>query len=231
MASGCEAYFAQSRAVAPIIEPAFKAMAAHDAAALETQMPALEAAFKDLPSEEIKPEVCGGTHINAYTRHQFLELSVMRAHGVDTGLPASLPLIKQPELSLGPMAFVIGWTKYGEKDYGGALAVFGKGLAMFPHEHNLQHEYMATLLAQKQGEQAIAFVDTVLTGTFDLDDRERANFFEGRAIGLIMLHAGDAADADFSAAQKYFFTEEVKSLQDSLRASRAAAQAKAPVVK
>ncbi len=230
-AGGCDAYFAQSRAVAPLVEPAFKAMAAHDAAGLETQMPALQAAFDALPSEEIKPEACGGTHINAYTRPQFLELAVLRAHGVDTGFPAGLPLVKQPELAQGPLAFVIGWTKYGEKDYGGALAVFGKGLTLFPHDHNLQHEYMATLLAQKQGAQAIAFVDSVLSGTYDLDDRERASFLEGRAIGLILLHAADAADSDFSAAQKYFFTAEVKSLQDSLHAARAAAQANAPVVK
>ncbi len=225
----CDGYFAQARALAPLLVPAIKALQAHDSASLISQLPSLEAAFDALPPDEVKPEVCNGNHVNAYTRQQYMELSVLRAHGADTGFPANLPVVKQPELAQPSLAFLVGWTKYEQKDFDGALAAVARGLAMFPSDHNLQHEYMSTLLQLKQGSQVVAFVDSSLTGTYDYDDRERASLYEGRGIGLLMLHAADAADENFSLAQRYYYTDEVKSLQDTLRAARAAAQAPAPV--
>ena len=224
----CEGYFAQSRALVPVVAPAVKSLQAHDSASLITQLPGLEAAFDALPPDEVKPEVCNGNHINAYTRQEYMELSVLRAHGVDTGLPASLPVVKQPELAQPSLAFLVGWTKYEQKDFDGALAAIARGLGMFPSDHNLQHEYMSTLLQLKQGSQVVAFVDQALTRTYDYDDRERATLYEGRGIGLLMLHAADAADENFSLAQRYYYTDEVKGLQDALRTARAAAQGTAP---
>ncbi len=43
-----------------------------------------------------------------------------------------------------------------------------------------------------------------------------------------MLHAADAADENFSLAQRYYYTDEVKGMQDALRTARAAAQGTAP---
>ena len=223
----CDGYFAQSRALAPVMVPAIKALQTHDSASLITQLPGLQAAFDALPPDEVKPEVCGGNHINAYTRQEYMELSVLRAHGADTGMP-NLPVVKQPELAQPSLAFLIGWTKYEQKDFDGALAALARGLVMFPQDHNLQHEYMSTLLQLKQGSQVVAFVDQALTGTYDYDDRERATLYEGRGIGLLMLHAADAADENFSLAQRYYYTDEVKGLQDALRTARAGAQGTAP---
>ena len=217
----CDNYFLVSQSLGAALSPAVKAMTAHDMATLSTLLPVLQTQLDQLPADEIHPELCGGTHINAYTRQQYFELSVLRLHHVDTGFPADLPLVKQPDLNQGALAFVVGWIRFEQKDYTGALAAFGRGLAMFPHDHGLQNEYAVTLLALKDSAQEVAFDDSVLNGTYDLDDRERSNYYAGRGTGLLMLHALDAADQSYTLSLRYNYTPQVKAMQDQLRAARA----------
>ena len=49
---------------------------------------------------EVKAEVCNGNHINAYTVHQYLELSMLRAKDVNIGFPADLPIVQSTKSEL-----------------------------------------------------------------------------------------------------------------------------------
>ena len=223
----CDAYFTQSQALAPNLATAYKAMAAGDKAGQAAVLPALQVQFNGLLPYEIRPETCGGgTHINAYTNYQFFQLSTLRARGIDTGLPATLPLVKQPDLNHSALAYTVGWIKYEQADFEGALSAFGKGLALYPHDHALQSEYLATLMQLQRFDQVVAFTDKVLTGTYDLTDQDRAKFYASRGIGL--LFKGDIAGADDSltVALRYQWSEEVAKMQTEIRA--AAAKGAAP---
>jgi tetratricopeptide (TPR) repeat protein len=217
----CEAYFTQSQALAPNLAAAYKAMAAGDKAGQAALLPALQVQFNGLLPYEIRPETCGGTHINAYTNYQFFQLSTLRARGIDTGLPADLPLVKQPDLNQSALAYTVGWIKYEQADFEGALSAFGKGLALYPHDHALQSEYLATLMQLQRFDQVVAFTDKVLTGTYDLTDQDRAKFYASRGIGL--LFKGDIAGADDSltVALRYQWSEEVAKMQTEIRAAAA----------
>ena len=226
MAGVCQAYFDQSVALAPSLSPAFQAMSAREMTKLTAMLPDLEKQLQGLTPYEIAPEVCGGTHINAYTSYQFTELSTLRAHGVDIGMPAALPIIKQPDLNQGALAYAVGWIKYEQKDFDGALAAYSKGLAMFPHDHNLQSEYIGTLLQLQRGQDTVNFADSVLEHTYDMDDGTRAKMFAARAIGLLFMGAIDAADDSFTISLYYRYDESVSKMRDEVRAAAAKAKAK-----
>ena len=213
----CDGYFTQSQALAPALSAAFKSISAHDLASLQTQLPALSKQFDDLLPYEIKPEVCGGTHINAYSTFQFFELNLLRANNVNAGFPANLPIVKQPNLNQPELAYAVGWTRYELGDFEGALAAYGKGLAMFPHYHILQQEYVAALFELKRADQALNYIDGVLGTTYDLDDHERAKMFEGRAVALILLGAIDPAIDSLQVSLKYYYSEETVKLLDQLQ--------------
>jgi tetratricopeptide (TPR) repeat protein len=217
----CDAYFTQSQALAPNLTKTYQAMAAGDKAGQAAVLPALQAQLTALLPYEIRPEVCNGNHINAYTDYQFFQLSVLRAKGVDTGLPANLPVVKQPNLNHSALAYSVGWIKYEQADFEGALAAFGKGLAMYPHDHALQSEYLATLMQLQRFDQLVAFTDNVLINTYDLKDEDRSKFYAARGIGL--LFKGDMAGADDSltVALRYQWSEEVAKMQTEIRAAAA----------
>lgn len=217
----CDAYFAQSAAMSSSLGDAFRAMQAHDITTLGTLLPGLKAQLSGLPMTEIKPETCDGTHINAYTQYQYFELSVLRARSVNTGLPATLPLVKQPALNQALLPYAIGWTLFEQKDFEGALAVYSKGLAMFPHDHNLQNEYAATLLALGRNADGVAYIDSVLNGTYDLSDEDRAKLFAGRGFALFLLDRFDEADSAYTVAQSYNYTDSTKQMQEQLQTARA----------
>ncbi len=216
----CSAYFDQSIALVPNLSLAFKGMAG-DKTTLPALLPALSKQLDGLMPYEIKPEVCGGDHINAYTTYQFSELTILRAHNVDIGLPANLPIVKQPDLTLGALAYAVGWIRFEQQDYEGALSAFGKGLAMFPHDHTLQSEYIGTLLQLKRASQAVSFIDTVLSDTTDLDDETRSKMFAGRGIGFVMQGALDPAIDSMTVALRYQYSDEVKNMLDQLVALKA----------
>jgi len=224
----CDGYFSQSEALAPAVGPATKAVMSRDLVSLGAQLANLSTLLDGLPAQEIRAEVCNANHINAYTSYQYFEIATLRAHGIDSGLPANLPLVKQPDLNQGGLAFIVGWAKYEQKDFAGAAAAYSKGLAMFPHAHGLQAEYAATLLSLQQGAQAVSFIDGVLQGTGDLNDDERGTFYEQRAVGLVLVHALDAADQNFTISLRYHYSEEVKNLQEQLRQARAQMAGQAP---
>ncbi len=220
-AATCSTYFAQSVALGPTLGTAFKALQARDLATLGTLLPGLQAQLNGVIASEVKPEVCDGNHINAYTEYQYFELSVLRARGIDTGLPAGLPLVKQPALNQPGLPYVVGWTLYEQKDFEGALAAYSKGLTMFPHDHALQNEYAATLLQLNRGAQTVSYVDSVLNGTYDLSDADRSKFFAGRGVGLILLGRLDEAETSFNVAQRYQYNESTKQFLDQLKAAKA----------
>ena len=215
----CDAYFTQSQGLAPNLASAFKAMTAGDKAGQAAILPALQAQFNGLLPYEIRPEICNANHINAYTDYQFFQLSTLRAQGVDTGFPANLPLVKQPNLNHSALAYTVGWIKYEQGDFEGALAAFGKGLALYPNDHALQSEYLATLMQLQRFDQLIAFADKVLTTTYDLTDEDRGKYYATRGVALVFK--GDIAGADDSltVALRYNWSEDVAKMQTEIRAA------------
>lgn len=222
----CEGYFDQSQALSASLAPAFKAVQSHDLATLQTLLPGLSKQLDDLLPYEVKPEVCGGTHINAYSTFQFFELNVMRANSVNSGFPANLPIVKQPAMNQTALAYAVGWTRYELGDFEGALAAYGKGLAMFPHHHALQQEYVAALFQLKRGAQALNYIDGVLATTYDLDDPERAKMFEGRGVALLMVGALDPAIDSLQISLKYNYSDETAKLVEQLQQLKAQAAKK-----
>jgi hypothetical protein len=219
----CDGYFTQSQALTSNLVPALQAMGKRDLATLGQLLPAMQAQLAGIVASEVKPEACDGTHINAYTDYSYFEISTLRDHGVDIGLPAALPIVKQPDLNQAPLAYTVGWVLYEQQDFPSALAAYSKGLLMFPHDHALQNEYIATLMKLNRGAQTVSYAESVLDGTYDLTDDERAKFFVARAVGLIMMGRLDDADSSFSIALRYNYTDTAKQMQTQLRAARASA--------
>ncbi len=222
----CEGYFDQSQTLSASLAAAFKSMAAGDKASLQVLLPTMEKQLDSLLPYEIKPEVCAGDHINAYSSYQFFELNVLRAGGVNSGFPANLPIVKQPDLNQSSLAYAVGWTRYELGDFDGALAAYGKGLAMFPHQHTLQQEYVATLFQLKRAAQALSYIDGVLGDSYDLNDEERGKIFEGRGVALLMLGQLAPAVDSLNVSQKYHYSEEVQTLIDQLEQMKADAAKK-----
>ncbi|MBP2158366.1 MULTISPECIES: hypothetical protein [Asticcacaulis] len=217
----CDAYFTQSQALAPNLATAFKAMTAGDKAGQAAVLPALQAQLNGLLPYEIRPETCNGNHINAYTDYQYFQLSTLRARGIDTGLPANLPLVKQPNLNHSALAYTVGWIKYEQADFEGALTAFGKGLALYPHDHALQSEYLATLMQLQRFDQLVAFADKVLTGTYDLTDEDRSKFYAARGVALVFKNDLAGADDSLTVALRYSWSEDVAKMQAEIRAAAA----------
>ncbi len=222
----CDGYFTASRDMSDSLTPAFTAMTAHDTATLSRLLPGLQVELNALPASEIRAEVCTGNHINAYSAQQYAELNILRKHNAATGLPADLPVIKQPDLNHSALAYVVGWTYFEVGDLNSALAAYGKGLAMFPYNHILQSEYMATLLQLKQGVQAEAYANTVLNTTYDLDDSERAKFYEGRGVAEVVQGDLNSAIDSMTISLRYNSTDEVTSMLSQLQALKAQMPAK-----
>jgi tetratricopeptide (TPR) repeat protein len=217
----CDGYFTQSQTLSASLSAAFKAMSTGDKTSLQALLPTMSQQLDDLLPYEVKPEVCAGNHINAYSSFQFFELSLMRANNVNSGLPADLPIVKQPDMNQTALAYAVGWTRYELGDYEGALAAYGKGLAMFPHQHALQQEYVAALFQLKRGAQALSYVDGVLSTTYDLSDQERAKMFEARGVALLMVGALDPSIDSLQVSLKYNYTDGVAKLLEQLQQLKA----------
>lgn len=222
-AGTCEAYFTQSQAMSTSLINAFKAMSAGDKAGQAAALPALQSQLNGLLPYEIKAEICGGNHINAYTDYQYFQLSTLRERGVDTGLPANLPLVKQPDLNHSAVAYATGWIKFEQSDFDGALAAFNKGLALYPHEHSLQSEKIAALMQLGRAAEVVSYIDTILSNTHDLTDAERAKMFAARGLGLVLTGNFQGADDSFTVSLRYSWSDDVDALQKELRAAVAQA--------
>ncbi|HVZ30160.1 MAG TPA: hypothetical protein VG839_07180 [Asticcacaulis sp.] len=218
-ADSCDAYFTRSQTLTPLLTPAYTAMKDKDAAAQKAMLLGLEAQLNALPATEIKAEVCTD-HINAYTTYQYIEARLQRTNGA-SHFPANLVIVKQPDLNQLTLPYVVGWIKYEQKDFTGALAAYAKGLAMFPHDHNLQQEYMATLVQLERYQDLIDFDDKVLTDTLDYDDTGLARTYRGRAIALMGLGNQKDADEAFTVSLRYSYTDDVADMQKQLRESMA----------
>ncbi|HPN04517.1 MAG TPA: hypothetical protein PK050_01825 [Hyphomonadaceae bacterium] len=215
----CDAYFTKSQALEPLLNKAYAAMSPKNLETLKVLLPELESALNALPAQEVKSEVCGGNHINAYTAHQNAELNFQRARGVDIGFASNLPIVKQPELNQAGTAYVTGWIKYELKDFTGALAAFEKGLAMFPHNPDLQTEKLATLLELKRYADVVAYSDKVISESYILNDEQRAKIWQARAVGFVGTSDNKAADEALTVSIRYSNIEATRTLQSQVRAA------------
>jgi tetratricopeptide (TPR) repeat protein len=215
----CDAYFTKSQALEPLLTKAYAAMSPKNLETLKALLPELESALNSLPAQEVKPEVCGGNHINAYTTHQNAELNFQRARGVDIGFASNLPIVKQPDLNHAGAAYVTGWIKYELKDFTGALAAFEKGLAMFPHNPELQTEKLATLSELKRFADVVAYSDKVISESYILNDDHRAKMWQARAVGFIGMNNNKAADEALTVSIRYANIEATRNLQNQVRAA------------
>jgi len=215
----CEAYFTKSQSLTAVLQTALPAMGAKNAAAQAAVLPSLMAQLNSLPNTEVKAEICGSNHINAYTTAQYTDLNVLKVRGYSTGFPANLPIVKQPELNQVTLAYSAGWIKFEQQDFAGALIVFGKGLTMFPQSHELQNEYLATLIQLGQGQPTVDFADKVLNATFDLNDTERAKAYTARGVGLVLLNRLVEANDSLTIAQRYSYSEDVATMQVRIQAA------------
>ncbi|RYY96514.1 MAG: hypothetical protein EON61_21300 [Alphaproteobacteria bacterium] len=215
----CDGYFTRSQTMGPLLTKAYTAMSPTNLETMKTLLPELEAMLNALPAKEIAPEVCGGNHINAYTPYQHAQLGFLRARNVDIGFPANLPIVKQPELNHSGVAYTTGWIKYELGDFAGALAAFDKGLAMFPHNPELQNEKLATLLQLKRYAEVTAYSEKVLADSYTLTDLNRAKVWQARAVAFMGAKDNKAADEALTVAVRYADTEETRALQKQLRDS------------
>jgi tetratricopeptide (TPR) repeat protein len=215
-AVSCDAYFSQSSAMSAVVGTAFDAIRAKDAKAQAAALPAIEKELAKLQAAEVKPEVCNGNHINAYTSEQYARLSYLRARGIND-FPAELPLVKQPTLNQANLAYAVGWIKYEQGNFDGALAAYEKGLAMFPGNLDLINEKLATLLQLSRNSDVQAYADAVLNDVFDMTDETRAKIYHARGAALFALKDWAGAEGTLSIAQRYNYTDDVESMLKQAR--------------
>lgn len=206
----CDSYLAASRSMASVVTEAFTAISAGDSAAQAKALPRLEAVFGQLPAAEIKPQLCTA-NINTYTTMQFEELNILRAHGIETGFPKDLPIVKQPRLNHENLAYAVGWIKYEMQDYTGALAAFDKGLKMFPHSPEIQNEYLATLMRLQRYNDVAKEAEKYLSNSYDMTDTMRAKVFQ--ALALAQMNTGDKAGATQSAQVAVYYDSNDSTLE------------------
>jgi tetratricopeptide (TPR) repeat protein len=218
-AQTCDAYFTKSQSMKDVITGAYAAMGDGNLEAQKKALPSLEAALNTLPAVEIKPEVCNGTHINAYTAYQSAELGFLRGRGVDIGFPANLPIVKQPELNHRALAYAVGWIKYELSDFAGALTAFEKGLAMYPHDPDLQNEYLATLLQLNRNADVISYSERVLANGFDLSDGNRAKIYKARGVAQFAVKDLKSADDSMTVALRYQYEDDTSAIQKQIQAA------------
>lgn len=218
----CNAHFTRSQAMGPIVGQAYTAMQAKSAADYTKLLPAMEKELNALPAAEIKAEACDGNHINAYTVQQYVTLTTLKSRGVAAGFPADLPIVKQPDLNHSVLAYAVGWMKYEQSDFEGALAAFTKGLAMFPYDAGLQQEYVATLVQLKRNADVIAYADKVLADGTAMDDQGRAKIYSARAIAQYSQGDLKGAVDMLGVSLKYNNTTETQTLQKQIQDALAA---------
>lgn len=215
-AQTCDDYFNASKDLAQVVKTALDAITAKNTSAQLAALPAAEAALNKLAAAEVKAEVCNGNHINAYTPAQFIELSTLRAKGLDNGFPANLPIVKQPNLNQGALAYVVGWIKFEQGNFNAALPAYDKGLTMFPHDHNLQQEYLATLIRLQRYKDVVIYADKILGNTFDYDDDTRAKIYFAKGIAFFSDNKLDEAKDSLTAASRYNLTDDIQNYLDQV---------------
>lgn len=215
----CDAYFAKSQFLTTSLQPTFEAMSKQDIARAASTLPLLEALLAEIPATEIKAEVCDGNHVNAYTAYQYFALNAARAGGADIGFPPALPIVKQPDLSQAALPFAVGWIKFEQKDFAGAMTAYKKGLAMYPHDHALENEVLATLMQQADGQGMVDYSDHLIASTFDYSDEDRAKIFAARATGSLMLGNLKDCDAALSVSLRYHYDANIAALEAKVRAA------------
>jgi tetratricopeptide (TPR) repeat protein len=216
-AQTCDAYFTRSQSLSALVTEAYASMKPLNPTAMANVLPKIEAELNKLSSAEIKAEVCSGNHINAYTDHQYAELSALRAHGADTGFPAKLPLVKQPDLNQASLAYAVGWIKYEQGNFDGALAAYSKGLGMFPHNAELQNEYLASLMQLKRYDDLLEYSDKVITESFLVKDATLGKIYAARGVAQAAKEDFKSAEESFRVSLLYDNTEDTRSLQEQVK--------------
>ncbi len=216
-AQTCDAYFTKSQSLGPLLTKAYAAMSPANIETMKTLLPELESALNALPAQEVKAEVCGGNHINAYTVYQNAELNFQRARGVDIGFPKDFPIVKQPELNQSSIAYATGWMRYELGDFSSALAAFEKGLVMFPHNAELQNEKLATLTQLKRYSDIIAYSEKILADSHAMSDENRAKVWQARAVGFMGTNDNKLADESLNVSLRYLDNADTRALQKRVR--------------
>lgn len=217
----CDAHFTRSQGMTDALTEAFAAMQAKDAARMARSLPPLEALLNAVPATEIKPELCGN-RINAYSRYHYARLSFLRANGVDTGFPKDLLIVKQPDLNHSSLAYAIGWIKYEQGDFAGALVAFEKGLAINPHSNDLQNEYLATLMQLRRYADVVAYADKVLMNEFDITDETRAKFYKARGVALFATEDLESSLDALTVSLRYQHDDDTSDIEQQVKAALAA---------
>lgn len=217
----CDAHFTRSQGMTEALTEAFTVMQTKDAAGMARSLPKLEALLNAVPATEIKPELCGN-RINAYSRYHYARLSFLRANGVDTGFPKDALIVKQPDLNHSSVAYAIGWIRYEQGDFAGALAAFEKGLAIDPHNNDLQNEYIATLAQLGRYADVVSFADKTLMREFDIADQTRAKLYKARGVALFANGDLKASLDSLTVALRYQRDEETSNIEQQVKAELAA---------
>lgn len=215
----CNAPFGVSLAMADTLKEAYAAMTAKDAAAQAKVLPKLKTLMDSQPAVEIKPLLCPGKNINAFTQMHYVELSAMRAHGLDGGFPLNLPLVKQPALNQEHLPYVTGWIQYEQKDFAGALATFEKGLKIVPHNTEIQNEYLATLMQMGRHAELVVAANRFLDTTYTMSDLDRSKMYQ--ALAIAQFSTGDKASAKVSVQAAVFYdnNDDVRALKEQIDAA------------
>jgi tetratricopeptide (TPR) repeat protein len=219
-------YEAASAKAAEVLAPAYQAYVAENWTAIQAQLPTLDAALNAVPLKAIAPEICND-HVNVYTNNEYARLNMLSDAGFANGMPKNLPLVKQPDLPLVTLAYVVGISKTHFKDYDGAFLAFAKGLILDPYDSDLAQQYVSTLFELGRFTDAVGFTETFLTKTHTLDDTERSGMFAAHGFALLVLGYLDLAEQSFVLALYYNPGDE--SLIDvilKIREARAKAPAK-----
>lgn len=212
----CETNLAASRDMAQLVVDAFAAIKAKDRAAQDKIQPQLEATFNKLPAAEIKPVLCGTTHIDTYTPDQFAELSFLREHGVDIGFPKNTPIVKQPQLNQENLAYAVGWIKYEQGNFPAALTIFEKALKIYPDSPELQNEYLATLMQLKRYADLSAAGERFITSSYLMADTTRSKIYQAMALAQINLGQNDDAKQSAQVAVYYDSNDSTRQTQQQI---------------
>jgi len=218
----CDAHFTRSQGMTDALTEAFAAMQTRDAARMAKVLPEMESLLNALPAAEIKPEVCNGDRINAYSRFHYARLNFLRASGADTGFPNDLLIVKQPDLNHSSLAYATGWIKYEQGDFAGALAAFEKGLAIDPHSNELQNEYLATLIQLHRYTDVVAYTDKTLMNEFDITDELRAKLYKARGVALFATDDLKSSLDALTVSLRYRYDDDTSNIEQQVKAALAA---------
>lgn len=192
---------AQLQASGEAMEAFVTASEKKDTQAVQVLGPRIDAILDQMPVKELGPEFCR-THIIAFTNYQFFTLQVLKANKIDVG-QMDKPIAKFPDLVFEVLPIVDAGIKVEQSDYDGAQRALAKGLVMYPHSSGLALQYASLMVGTKRYTEAIGFIDSFSSQTFDIIDANRAQLLMIRGISLMALGYVNDAETMLQVALIY----------------------------